>query len=240
MRAAQRWRGAAMGGRTNGLIDRLSLRERTDLLGACEPCILTPSDVLARPRAQLPYVFFPIGGLVSITAGAAAASALEVAMIGREGVVGSHVALGVAESPFLATVGLEVSAWRISPQLLQRRLLASPHLARIMLRYTHVLSTQVATAVACVRFHLIRPRLARALLMIRDRCDEDSFSVTQASLAAMLGVRRVGISAEAGVLQQDGLIRYRRGTLTILEPAALREIACRCYRTDRRVYRDYL
>ena len=167
------------------------------------------------------------GGLVSVTTTAAAASALEVAMIGREGVVGAHVALGVAESPFLATVGLEVSAWRIRPQMLRTRMVACPDLARLLLRYAHVLSTQVATAVACVRFHLIRPRLARSLLMIRDRCDDDSFTITQASLGTMLGVRRVGISGEAAALQLSGLIQYSRGTLTIRDPAALRAIACR-------------
>ena len=232
--------GGPIGTQTNGLIDRLSRRDQSRLLGGSDSCILGQREVLSLPRTDLLYVHFPLQGFISLSTTVDPAEALEVALIGREGVVGSHVALGVRQSPFRTTVGSEGSAWRIRPALLRTRMSESPSLAQLIRRYAHVLAMQIATAVACVHFHLIRPRLARLLLMIRDRCHSDTFTVTQAHLGEMLGVRRVGISAEAASLQEEGVIRYSRGSVSILDPGALRAIACDCYDADRRTYLDLL
>ena len=99
---------------------------------------------------------------------------------------------------------------------------------------------QLATSAACLRFHLIGPRLARWLLMTQDRAHADSFHVTQEFLAYMLGVRRVGITAAAGSLQRGGLIEYTRGELTVLDRAGLEAVACSCYAIDRHTYDEVL
>jgi CRP-like cAMP-binding protein len=99
---------------------------------------------------------------------------------------------------------------------------------------------QLGAAAACLRFHLIGPRLARWLLMMQDRAHSDSFDVTHEFLAYMLGVRRVGITAAAGMLQRQGLIEYRRGKLTVLSRRGLEAAACGCYVADQLSYSTHL
>ena len=103
-------------------------------------------------------------------------------------------------------------------------------------RYLYVLISQLATSAACLRFHLIEPRLARWLLMSEDHAEAKSFRVTHEFLAFMLGVRRVGITTAAGALQRAGLIEYHRGGITVLDRKGLEAAACSCYRTDRDGY----
>jgi CRP-like cAMP-binding protein len=112
----------------------------------------------------------------------------------------------------------------------------SAALQRLMARYLYVLMAQLATSAACLRFHLIGPRLARWLLMTHDRAHADTFHVTQEFLAYMLGVRRVGVTMAAGALQDRGLIEYHRGELTVLDRAGLEASACSCYAADRNCY----
>ena len=109
-----------------------------------------------------------------------------------------------------------------------------------MHRYVHVLLRQLAQTVACSRFHVVDQRLARWLLMTGDRAHADSFPVTQEFLAFMLGVRRVSVTAAAGILQAAHLIRYSRGHLTILDRRRLESAACACYRSDLQTYRQGL
>ena len=109
-------------------------------------------------------------------------------------------------------------------------------LRRVLNKYLFVLMSQMANSAACLRFHMIGPRLARWLLMSQDRALADTFSVTQEFLAYMLGVRRVGITAAAGALQSGGLIEYHRGRITVLDRRGLEEAACGCYAADRRAY----
>ena len=109
-----------------------------------------------------------------------------------------------------------------------------------MQRYLYVLMSQLASSAACLRFHLIGPRLARWLLMSQDRAHNDRFRVTQEFLAYMLGVRRVGITTAAGELQRYGVIEYRRGHLTVLDRKGLEAAACSCYAADQKVYAKLL
>ena len=113
-------------------------------------------------------------------------------------------------------------------------------LRRGLNRYLYVLMAQQAASAACLRFHQIGPRLARWLLMSQDRAHASGFHVTQEFLAYMLGVRRVGVTAAAGVLQRGGLIEYSRGELTVLDRAGLEHAACSCYAADRKAYTDLL
>jgi CRP-like cAMP-binding protein len=133
-------------------------------------------------------------------------------MVGREDMLGAQPALGVG------TVTLQ----------------------RVLHRYLYVLMAQLAAAAACLRFHRIDPRRARWLLMSQDRAQADRFRVTHEFLAYMLGVRRVGITATAGGLQRNGLIKFRRGNLSVLDRPGLEAAACTCYGADRQAYRDVL
>jgi CRP-like cAMP-binding protein len=111
-----------------------------------------------------------------------------------------------------------------------------PGLQHELFRFTHLLMTQVAQTAACNRFHVVTQRLARWLLMTRDRVGSDEFRITQEFLARMLGVRRVGVTVAAGSLQKRKLIRYSRGTLTILDPRGLASTACGCYKAIKDIY----
>ena len=139
---------------------------------------------------------------------------VEVGMVGREGILDAHVALGVATAPLHALVQGVGSARSIGAVAFRRELAHSTALQQGVNHYLYVLLSQLATSAACLRFHLIGPRLARWLLMSEDRSHSKSFPVTQEFLAYRLGVRRVGIIAAAGVLQRAGLFEYHRGELT--------------------------
>lgn len=128
------------------------------------------------------------------------------------------------------------TAWRMDSAAFRRALLQSARLQQAMGRYVYVLMSQLASSAACLRYHLIAPRLARWLLMSQDRAHSDTFRVTQEFLACMLGVRRVGVTAAARALQDSGLIGYARGNMTVLDRSGLEAAARSCYATDAAVY----
>jgi len=220
----------------NRLIQLLPRADRTHLLAACEPAMLTLSEVLCEPGKPTRHVYFPTEGFISLVTLVVGYPGLEVGMVGREGMVGAQLALGVATSPLHALVQGSGSALRIGSKAFRGELARSAALQRQMNRYLYVLMAQLATSAACLRFHLIGPRLARWLLMTQDRAHADTFHVTHEFLAYMLGVRRVGVTAAAGALQRLGLIEYKRGEMTVLDRPGLEHAACTCYAADRRSY----
>ncbi|KNZ31887.1 MAG: Crp/Fnr family transcriptional regulator [Methylibium sp. NZG] len=224
----------------NHLIELLPRRDRLRLLAVCEPVQLVLAEVLCEPGQATRHVYFPTDGFVSLVAQEGGKPALEVGMIGREGMLGAQLALGVAAAPLHALVQGPGAAWRVATVTFRRELAGSAALRRCMNRYLYVLMAQLASQAACLRFHLIGQRLARWLLMSQDRAHADRFHVTQEFLAYMLGVRRVGITAAASALQRAGLIEYRRGELTVLDRSALEAAACACYAADRRAYDDVM
>lgn len=159
-------------------------------------------------------------------------------MVGREGMLGSQMALGVQRAPLRALVQGAGSARRIGAGAFRRELSRSQSLQRGMNRYLYVLMAQLAASAACLRFHLIGPRLARWLLMSQDRAHADHFHVTHEFLAYMLGVRRVGVTMAAGALQHSGLIRYHRGEITVIDRAGLEAAACDCYAADQKTFSE--
>jgi CRP-like cAMP-binding protein len=220
----------------NRLIEMLPRRDRARLLAVCEPVELVLADVLCEPGSATRHVYFPIDGFVSLVALIEDSPALEVGMVGREGMLGAQLALGVATTPLRALVQGPGLARRIGAKAFRGELDRSPALQRILGRYLYVLMGQLAGSAACLRFHQIGPRLARWLLMSQDRAHADAFHVTHEFLAYMLGVRRVGVTAAASALQRLGLIEYRRGELTVLDRAGLEASACGCYAADRHGY----
>ena len=224
----------------NHLIELLPSADRLRLLALCEPVDLVISSVLCEAGTPTRHVYFPLDGFISLVAPIDGRPGLEVGMVGREGMLGAQLALGVCVTPLRALVQGGGSSWRIDSAAFRRELRRSAALRHGIHRYLYVLMAQLASAAACLRFHLIGPRLARWLLMSQDRAHADSFHVTHEFLAYMLGVRRVGITTAAGGLQHAGLIEYRRGHLTVLDRAGLEAAACSCYLTDRRAYSELL
>ena len=224
----------------NHLIELLPQKDRRRLLAICEPVQLVLGTVLCESGKPTRHVYFPIDGFISLVTLIDGEPALEVGMVGREGMVGSQLVLGVVTAPLRALVQGSGAAWRIGTAAFRRELAQSPALQRILNRYAYVLMTQLTTSAACLRFHMIEPRLARWLLMSQDRAHSDRFHVTQEFLAYMLGVRRVGITAAAGALQRRGLIEYSRGELTVVNRKGLEAATCSCYAADRKAYAELL
>ncbi len=224
----------------NHLIELLPRKDRARLLAICEPVELVLAEVLYEPGKPTRHVYFPTEGFISLVMSIDGNPGLEIGMVGREGMAGAQLALGVVAAPLHALVQGEGTAWRIGAAAFRRELALSPALQRGLHRYLYVLMCQMAEAAGCLRYHLIGPRLARWLLMSQDRAHRAEFRVTQEFLAYMLGVRRVGVTKAAGELQRTGLIEYRRGVLTVLDRKGLEAAACSCYAVDRRTYDQLL
>ena len=224
----------------NHLIELLPRGVRRKLLSCCEDVQLVLSDVLCLPGEPTRYVYFPVDGFISLVTTIDGSPGVEVGMVGREGMMGVEVVLGVETAPLRAVVQGSGSAWRLAVDVFQDQVVSSPPLKRVLDRYVFVLMAQLTTSAACLRYHEIGPRLARWLLMSQDRAHSDRFRVTHEFLAYMLGVRRVGITAAAGVLQQSGLIEYTRGDLKVLDRIGLERVACGCYKADRKGYANLL
>jgi CRP-like cAMP-binding protein len=220
----------------NRLLAALSRKDYQQLLPALEPVDLAFGQILYEPHAKIRHVYFPSDCLVSLLTSVDAHRAAEVGLVGPEGMVGVPVALGIAVSPFLAVVQGGGSALRMKTADLHREFDRSSVLQREMYRFTHLLMTQVAQTAACNRFHVVTQRMARWLLMTRDRVNSNEFRITQEFLARMLGVRRVGITVAASSLQKRKLIRCSRGTITILDQRGLAATACGCYKTVKDIY----
>jgi CRP-like cAMP-binding protein len=224
----------------NHLIQLLPRADRARLLSCCETIQLHLSEVLCEPGQPTRHVYFPTEGFISLVTLAPGHPGLEVGMVGCEGMLGAPLALGVGASPLRALVQGEGETLRIGTKPFRAELARSAELRRQVDLYLYVLMAQLATSAACIRFHQIGPRLARWLLMMQDRAHTDHFHVTHEFLAYMLGVRRVGITVAAGLLQHDGLIRYTRGDLTVVDRSGLEHAACGCYAIDRATYAAWL
>jgi CRP-like cAMP-binding protein len=186
-------------------------------------------DVLAEAGGRLRHAYFPESGLISLLAPPRPAGVLELAMIGREGMLGATLVLGVDSTALQAVVQARGTALRLSATDLGRQLEAVPELRRVVSRYCHDSMRALAQSAPCVNYHAIEARLARWLLMTHDRVRAAPLQLTQAYLSRMLGVRRVGVTHAAGALQQRGLIEYRRGEIVVVDRRGLESAACPCY-----------
>lgn len=224
----------------NHLISLLPRQQQTRFLAQCESMPLVLAQVLHEPGDTARCVLFPTQGFVSLLAVIGTHAALEVGMVGREGMLGSQLALGVARNATRAVVQGAGSVWRMSASNFKHELQSSAALTRIVQRYLYVRLAQQTRGAACLHYHLISARLARWLLMSQDRAEGDQFHMTHEFLAYMLGVRRVGITAAAGALQRTGAIEYHRGEVVVQDRHALELAACDCYAADALVYAQWL
>ncbi|MCK9605105.1 MAG: Crp/Fnr family transcriptional regulator [Methylomonas sp.] len=224
----------------NCLLRSLPQLDRDRLVARSESVELIFAEVLYRTGDAIPHVYFPTGGFISLVTPVSADTGVEVGLIGSEGVLGITLMLGIEIAPFQARVQGAGTALRINTALFLRELQQSLALQQILKRYLYVSMRQLAQTVACNRYHLVEARLARWLLMTHDRAEADTFHVTHVFLAYILGVRRVGITKAAHSLQQQKLISYRRGDITILDRIGLEAVACVCYQIDKETYRSTL
>ena len=213
----------------NRLLAALPRKELQDLLDAMEQVALRYGEVLYEPGERIKYVYFPNDSLVSLLTLVDRHQALEVGLVGREGMVGVPLALEIAFSPVRALVQGTGTAMRMKAAPFIKLLRQSQALQRELHRYTYSLMTQITQTAACNRFHVIEARLARWLLMTHDRMKSSPFRLTQEFLSHMLGVRRVGVTKAARTLQQNRLIRYSRGNITIVDRKGLEAACCSCY-----------
>jgi CRP-like cAMP-binding protein len=220
----------------NSLLELLPRKDRERLLGQAKSVELQFEEILWHAGKPARYAYFPLTAFISLVASIDAEPVLEVGMAGFEGMLGAQLALGSSAAPLHAVVQGAGTAWRISTTVFVGELDQSAALRQLVDAYLSVLMSQVSTSAACVRFHSIGPRLARWLLMTQDRARSDTFSVTHQFLSYMLGVRRVGITAAAGALQDQQLITYSRGAVSIIDRKGLEAAACSCYAADRKTY----
>jgi CRP-like cAMP-binding protein len=217
----------------NRILASLPRKEYQQLLPDLTPVSLGFGDVLSEPGARVREVYFPGACLVSLLTVVEDHLALEVGMVGREGMVGIALTLGVEESPVRALVQGAGPAMRMEKSKFLAALRDSRALARALHGYTNFLMGQITRTAGCNRFHIVEARLAKWLLMTRDRVGSDDMPMTQEFLSSMLGVRRVGVTEAASALHRQGLIEYARGKIQILDGAGLEAAACSCYAAER-------
>jgi CRP-like cAMP-binding protein len=222
----------------NRLLGALPRKEYQKLLPILEPVNLTFGEILYESRTLIRHVYFPNNCFVSMLTTVDTGRAAEVGLVGSEGMVGIPMALGVTVSPFRAVVQGGGTAMRLKTGDFRRSFSESAALKRQVFLFTHLLMIQIAQTAACNRFHVVTQRMARWMLMTRDRVNSNEFRITQDFLALMLGVRRVGVSAAMSNLRERSLIVYRRGTITILDHEGLIAVACGCYKTVKDAYSE--
>jgi CRP-like cAMP-binding protein len=225
-----RWAAVAV---ANRLLAALPAGEYRRLLPGLDTVELACGDVLHEPGQLIRHVYFPVDGLVSLLTTVEGHRALEVGLVGREGMVGISLALGVDVSSVRAVVQGGGTALRMTAARFRKELCASLTLQDAVYRFADATLSQANRNAACHRFHVVQARLARRLLMTGDALRSNEFLLTQALLADMLGVRRVGVTAAACALQQLELISYHRGRLRILDRRGLEAAACSCYEAIR-------
>jgi CRP-like cAMP-binding protein len=213
----------------NSLLAAIPRKEYQRLMPMLEPVPLPFGEVLYEPGDVIRHVYFPGVALVSLLTLVDDHLALEVGLVGREGMVGVPLALGFRVSSIRALVQGAGMAMRMKSTHFLKEFAHSLPLQRAFNRYTHSLMSQVAQTAACNRFHVVEARLARWLLMTRDRVESNDFPMTQEFLSHMLGVRRVGVTQAAGQLQRRKLIEYSRGHISIIDHPGLEAASCSCY-----------
>ncbi len=214
----------------NGVLASLPDADYARIAGHLERVMLRLGDMLYEPGAPQRYAYFPTSSVVSLHYIMESGASAETAAVGNEGVVGVSLFMGGDTTPSSAVVQIAGEAYRMEAAALKEEFALAGPLQRVLLRYMQALIAQTTQTAVCNRHHSVEQQLCRWLLFTLDRVPSGEVVVTQEMIAGVLGVRRESITEAAGALQRAGLIRYRRGHITVLERPGLELAACECYR----------
>ena len=182
------------------------------------------------------HVYFPVSGIVSMLYVTLSGASVELAVVGSEGLVGVSLFMGGETTPNRAIVQSTCDAYRLSAAHLKEQFARGGTMHLQLLKYTQALITQISQTAVCNRHHSVQQQLCRWLLLSLDRLPANELQMTQELIANMLGVRRQGVTEAASALEKDGLIRYRRGLITVLDRPGVEARSCECYQVVRREY----
>lgn len=217
------------GPKQNHLLAALPAPEFERLAPQLEPVALRLGDFLYEPGEQMTHAIFPATAIVSLHYVMESGASAEAAGVGNEGMVGVSLFMGGDTTPSSAVVQTAGRAFRLPARVLKAEFDRGGLLQRLLLRYTQALLTQMAQTSACTRHHSVEQQLCRWLLLTLDRVPSGELTMTQELVASMLGVRRESITQAAASLQEAGLIRYRRGHISVLARVGLEARTCECY-----------
>ncbi len=224
----------------NHLLAALPKTESERLFPHLELVPLPLGEALYESGDTLNHVYFPTTAIVSLLYELENGSSAEIAVVGYEGIVGIALFMGGDTMPNRAVVQSAGNAYRLRGQLLKEEFNRAGALQHLLLRYTLAMLTQMAQTAVCNRHHSVDKQLCRWLLLSLDRLPANELSMTQELIANMLGVRREGVTEAAGKLQNDGLIHYSRGRITVLDRPGLEKRVCECYEVVRQEFRRLL
>ena len=220
----------------NHLIAALPDDEFIRLRSTLEPLSLSLGEVIYESGEQLEYIYFPTTAIISLLYIMENGSTAEIGMAGNDGLVGIALYMGGSTTPSRAIVQSAGDAFRMPSKALNDEFSLGGVFQKVLLRYTQSLMTQISQTAVCNRLHSVEQQLCRWLLINHDLLRTNKLIMTHDLIANMLGVRREGVSIAAGHLQEKGLIKYVRGTITMLDREALERAACECYRVVRDEY----
>ena len=213
----------------NRLLRALPPSDLTRLMPALERISCEREQVLIDVDSSLDHVFFPDSGVISAVAVYADGRVIEMATIGREGCTGMQAAIGAESSFYRLLVQIPGGAAKMASAAFMRAISSVPSFRTLIYAYLQAFLEQVLVSVACNGAHSVKQRLARWLLMMRDRSDDDTLQITQSLLAEMLGVQRPTVTNAARELERDGLIARGRRQVSLLDRQGLAEASCECY-----------
>jgi CRP-like cAMP-binding protein len=225
---------------TNLLLAALPSAEWQRWLPQLEPVIMPLGLVLYESGATLSHVYFPTTAIVSLLYVMENGASAEIAVVGNEGLVGISLFMGGESTPSRAVVQSAGKGLRLRAQMVKEEFNRAGPVLHLLLRYTQALITQMAQTAVCNRHHSLDQQLCRWLLLSLDRLPDNELIMTQELIANMLGVRREGVTEAALNLQQDGLIRYSRGRITVLDRRGIEKRTCECYAVVKREYERLL
>ncbi len=220
----------------NRVLASLPADEMKRLAPHLSPVTLNTNRSLYDPGQTIDTVYFVEEGVCSVVVAMENGSTVEVGIIGRDGFVGLAGVLGTGRSPYRTVIQIPGHGFSVNARVLQEQFEASSELRLRFQRFVQAMLVQTAQTAACNRVHELEERLARWLLMCRDRVQSDQVHITQEFLAMMLGTRRTSVTVAAGMLHKAGLISYSRGSVTIQDRERLGQAACECYRIIREEY----
>jgi CRP-like cAMP-binding protein len=220
----------------NCLLAALPAAERQRWQPQLEAVDLPLGKVLYESGSTMSHVYFPTTAIVSLLYVLEDGASAEIAVVGREGLVGISLFMGGESTPSRAVVQSAGKGYRMRASVVKEEFDRSSAVLHLLLRYTQALITQMTQTAVCNRHHSLDQQLCRWLLLSLDRLDGNELKMTQELIANMLGVRREGVTEAALSLQSAGLISYTRGHIKVLDRAALEQRTCECYAVVKKEY----